>query len=145
DDVIVISSDDEDDDYIVISSDDEDAVAPILVQPHVPVLARKYSMINEQNQDVNMLDQTTRHMTTQSYSNTNSATIDVHVDVEQLVGATTAKMDQIWVDLVRKEIKSLLDIIDSAEQRIETDTNVVEGLMKLVLQNMKDTDTRKHI
>ncbi|GJZ35704.1 hypothetical protein Tco_1128272 [Tanacetum coccineum] len=50
-----------------------------------------------------------------------------------------SKMDRIWVDLVRKEIKSLLDIIDSAEQRIETDTNVVEGLMKLILQNMKDT------
>ncbi|GJT76703.1 hypothetical protein Tco_1043428 [Tanacetum coccineum] len=79
------------------------------------------------------------NVTTQSDSNTNSATIDVHVDVEQLVGATTAKMDRIWVDLVCKEIKSLLDIIDFAEQRIETDTNVVEGLMKLVLQNMKDT------
>ena len=38
-----------------------------------------------------------------SETNTNSRTIDVHVDVEQLFGATTAKMDRIWVDLVRKE------------------------------------------
>ncbi|GJQ90998.1 hypothetical protein Tco_0002137 [Tanacetum coccineum] len=76
---------------------------------------------------------------TKSVTNTNSATIDVHVDVEQLAGATTAKLDRIWVDLVRKEIKSLLDIIDAVEHRIETFSNVVEGLMKLVLQNMKDT------
>ncbi|GJV61359.1 retrotransposon protein, putative, ty1-copia subclass [Tanacetum coccineum] len=74
-----------------------------------------------------------------SNTNTNSHTIDVHVNVEQHAGATTAKLDGKWVDLVRKEIKSLLDIIDSAEHRIESDTNVVEGLMKLVLQNMKDT------
>ena len=65
--------------------------------------------------------------------------IDVHVDVEQpQTGATTAQMDRIWVDLVCKEIKSMLDIIDAAEYRIENDTNVVEALMKLVLQNMKD-------
>ena len=48
-------------------------------------------------------------------------------------------MDRIWVDLVRKEIRSLLDIVDAAEYRIENDTNTVEGLMKLVLQNMKET------
>nr|GEZ15579.1 hypothetical protein [Tanacetum cinerariifolium] len=41
--------------------------------------------------------------------------------------------------LVRKEIKSLLDIIEAAKHRIESSTNVVEGLMKLILQNMKDT------
>ena len=75
--------------------------------------------------------------------------IDVEVDVEQLqgattvhsqVGATTAQMDRIWVDLVRKEIKSLLEIVLlKAECRIENDTATVEGLMKLVLQKMKDT------
>ncbi|GJZ29026.1 hypothetical protein Tco_0573673 [Tanacetum coccineum] len=53
--------------------------------------------------------------------------IDVHVDVEQRVGDTTAKMDRIWVDLVRKEIKTLLDIIDSVEHQIENDTNVSEN------------------
>ncbi|GKB11919.1 hypothetical protein Tco_0845842 [Tanacetum coccineum] len=72
-----------------------------------------------------------------SATNTNSP-IDVHVDVKQRVGATTAQMDRIWVDLVRKEIKTFLDIIDSAEHRIESDNNVVEGLMKLVLQKMND-------
>nr|GEU32047.1 copia protein [Tanacetum cinerariifolium] len=35
-------------------------------------------------------------------------------------------MDQIWVDLVRKEIMTLLDIIDYAEHRIENDKNVVK-------------------
>ncbi|GKE35821.1 hypothetical protein Tco_1455143 [Tanacetum coccineum] len=60
-----------------------------------------------------------------SVRNTNSP-IDVHEDVEQLARATTAKLDRILVDLVRKEIKSLLDIIDYAEHRIESDTNVVE-------------------
>ena len=49
-----------------------------------------------------------------------------------------AQIDRIWVDLVRKEIKSMLDIIDAAEYRIENDTNAVEALMKLILQNMKD-------
>ncbi|GJT72155.1 hypothetical protein Tco_1031441 [Tanacetum coccineum] len=74
-----------------------------------------------------------------SETNISSHIIDVHVDVEELARATTAKLDRIWVDLVRKEIKSLLDIIDVAEHRIESDTNVVEGLMKLILQSMKDT------
>ena len=50
-------------------------------------------------------------------------------------------MDRIWVDLVRKEIKTLLDIVDAAEYRIESDTSTVEDLMKLVLQKMKDTAT----
>nr|GEV87865.1 hypothetical protein [Tanacetum cinerariifolium] len=71
-------------------------------------------------------------------TNISSHIIDVHVDVEELARATTAKLDRIWVDLIRKEIKSLLDKIDAAEHRIESDTNVVEGLMKLILQNMKD-------
>ena len=48
-------------------------------------------------------------------------------------------MDRIWVDLVRKEIKSMLDIIDAAEYRIENDSTTVEGLMKLVLEEMKAT------
>ena len=65
--------------------------------------------------------------------------IDVQVDVEQWTPPTTAQMDRIWVDLVRKEIKSLLDIVDAAEYRIDNDTNTVEGLMKLVHQKMKDT------
>ncbi|GJT17013.1 putative RNA-directed DNA polymerase, partial [Tanacetum coccineum] len=64
-------------------------------------------------------------MKANSNTNTNSQ-IDVHVDVEQLAGATTAQLDRIWIDLVRKEIKTLLDIIDSAEHRMESDTNVVE-------------------
>ena len=33
----------------------------------------------------------------------------------------------------------MLDIIDAEEYRIDNDTNVVEGLMKLVLENMKAT------
>ena len=41
-------------------------------------------------------------------------------------------MDTIWVDLVCKEIKLLLGIIDCAELRIESDTNAIKGLMKLV-------------
>lgn len=32
----------------------------------------------------------------------------------------------------------MLDIIDAAEYSIENDTNIVEALMKLVIQNMKD-------
>ncbi|GJX26660.1 hypothetical protein Tco_0232956 [Tanacetum coccineum] len=92
-----------------------------------------------QTEDVNMLDQNATNVTANSETNINSHIIDVHVDVEELARATMAKLDRIWVDLVRKEIKSLLDIIDAAEHRIESDTNVVEGLMKLILQNMKDT------
>nr|GEU47414.1 hypothetical protein [Tanacetum cinerariifolium] len=69
-----------------------------------------------------------------SDTNINSHIIDVHVEAR----ARTSNLDRIWVDLIRKEIKSLLDIIDAAEHRIERDTNVVEGLMKLILQNMKD-------
>ncbi|GJT95334.1 hypothetical protein Tco_1090852 [Tanacetum coccineum] len=67
-----------------------------------------------QEQDVDMLDQNVANVMAISATNTNSP-IDVHVDVKQRVGATTAQMDRIWVDLVRKEIKTLLDIIDSAE------------------------------
>ena len=63
----------------------------------------------------------------------------LHVDVEQVFGATTTQIDRIWVDLVRKEIKSMLDIIDAAEYRIQNDSTTVEGLMKLVLQEMKAT------
>ena len=73
--------------------------------------------------------------------------LDVEVDVEQLagsttvqlVGATTIQMDHIWMDLVHKEIKYLLDIVDAAEYRIENNSNDVEALMKLVLQKRKDT------
>ncbi|PWA45655.1 hypothetical protein CTI12_AA516280 [Artemisia annua] len=65
--------------------------------------------------------------------------IDVHVDVEQRPRATTAKMDRILVDLVRNNIKSMLDIIDAAEYRIQNDSTTVEGLMKLVLEEMKST------
>ncbi|GJV56963.1 hypothetical protein Tco_1457968 [Tanacetum coccineum] len=72
-----------------------------------------------------MLDQNAINVKANSATNTNSP-IDVHVDVEQRANATTAKMDRIWVDLVRKEIKTLLDIIDSVEHQIENDTNVVE-------------------
>ncbi|GJT90475.1 serine/threonine protein phosphatase 2A 59 kDa regulatory subunit B' gamma isoform [Tanacetum coccineum] len=58
---------------------------------------------------------------------TNYHTIDVHFDVEHLAGAITAKLDRIWVDLVCKEIKSLLNKIDYVEHQIETDSNVDEG------------------
>lgn len=47
-----------------------------------------------------------------------SMSIDVQVDVEKWTPPTMAQMDRIWVDLVRKEIKSLLDIVDAAEYRI---------------------------
>ena len=40
--------------------------------------------------------------------------------------------------MVCKETTSLLHIIDSAEHRIESDANAVEGFKKLVLQKMKD-------
>ncbi|PWA39732.1 Mediator of RNA polymerase II transcription subunit 13 like [Artemisia annua] len=92
------------------------------------------------NQDVNMLCvEFATHLTTNSETNLDSHTTDVRVDVEQKAGATTAQMDRIWVDLVRKEIKLLLDIVDAAEYRIESDSTTVEDLMKLVLQKMKDT------
>nr|GEX86605.1 hypothetical protein [Tanacetum cinerariifolium] len=55
-------------------------------------------------------------------TNISSHIIDVHVDFEELARATMEKLDRIWVDLVRKEIKSLLDIIDAAEHRIEIDS-----------------------
>ncbi|PWA74163.1 hypothetical protein CTI12_AA254840 [Artemisia annua] len=76
---------------------------------------------------------------TNSETNLDSHNIDVHVDVEQRPRATTAQMDRIWVDLVCKEIKSMLDIIDVTEYRIENDSTTVEGLMKLVLEEMKAT------
>ncbi|GJV09625.1 hypothetical protein Tco_1351166 [Tanacetum coccineum] len=79
-----------------------------------------------QEQDVNMLDQNAINVKAIPTTNINSP-IDVHVDVEQRVGATTEKMDRIWGDLVRKEIKTLLDIIDSVEHQIENDTNVSEN------------------
>ncbi|PWA41000.1 hypothetical protein CTI12_AA557510 [Artemisia annua] len=92
------------------------------------------------NQDVNMLcDEFATHLTTNSEPNLDSHNIDVHVDVEQRPTATTAQIDRIWVDLVRKDIKSMLDIIDAAEYRIENDSTTVEGLMKLVLENVKAT------
>ncbi|GJT05367.1 RNA-directed DNA polymerase, eukaryota [Tanacetum coccineum] len=70
-----------------------------------------------------------------SATNTNSP-IDVHVDIEQRADVKTAQMDRIWVDLVRKEIKILLDIIDSAEHRIENDTNVVEGIWENITETV---------
>ncbi|PWA99101.1 hypothetical protein CTI12_AA012680 [Artemisia annua] len=91
------------------------------------------------NQDVNMLScEFATNLTINSETITNSP-IDVHVDVEQRPRATTAQIDRIWVDLVHKEIKSMLDIIDAAEYRIENDSTTVEGLMKLVLEEMKAT------
>ncbi|GJR26071.1 hypothetical protein Tco_1102303 [Tanacetum coccineum] len=67
------------------------------------------SMVNSSNtivpetqeQDVNMVDQNAANVMAISATNTNSPT-DVHVDVEQCVGATTAQMDRIWVDLIGK-------------------------------------------
>ncbi|GJW33980.1 hypothetical protein Tco_0054012 [Tanacetum coccineum] len=111
DDVIVIPSDNEADDVIVISSDDE-ADDVIVIPSDDEADEKPVSVIGRKR---------------------------VYALIDESDSATTAKLDRIWVDLVRKEIASLLDIIDYAEQMIETDTNVVEGLMKLVLQNMKDT------
>ncbi|GJV90927.1 hypothetical protein Tco_1538740 [Tanacetum coccineum] len=93
-----------------------------------------------QTEDVNMLNQNATNVTENSNTNINSHIIDVHVDVEELARATTAKLDRIWVDLVSlKETQVTLDIHTAADNRIESDTNVVEGLMKLILENMKDT------
>ncbi|GKB40210.1 hypothetical protein Tco_0885152 [Tanacetum coccineum] len=77
DDVIVIPSDDEADDVIVISSDDEADEKPVSVIGRKRVYAlidesdsdEEYSMINSnntaihENQDANMLDQTSTHIT----------------------------------------------------------------------------------
>ncbi|GJU48843.1 hypothetical protein Tco_1218398 [Tanacetum coccineum] len=153
---------DVEDDVIVVPSDDDEVheeeyiSTSVNTQVHVKNRKHVFALIDEsdsddephsigidtnvtQTEDVNMLDQNATNVTANSKTNINSHIIDVHVDVEELARATTAKLDWIWVDLVRKEIKSLLDIVDAAEHRIESDTNVVEGLMKLILQNMKDT------
>nr|GEU35586.1 hypothetical protein [Tanacetum cinerariifolium] len=81
-----------------------------------------------------------------SETNISSHIIDVHVDVEELARAATAKLDRIWVDLVRKEIKSLLDIIDAAEHRIESDTNIDHQILSAFTKldpvfNPADVDT----
>ncbi|GJX74126.1 hypothetical protein Tco_0312721 [Tanacetum coccineum] len=109
-----------------------------LIAPH-PNTFFKPALLNWNWDDVIVIPSDDDEANENSNTNINSYIIDVHVDVEELARATTAKLDRIWVDLVRKETKSLLDIIDAAEHRIESDTNVVEGLMKLILQNMKDT------
>ncbi|GKD72674.1 hypothetical protein Tco_1330956 [Tanacetum coccineum] len=113
---------------LILSDDDEDEEDAAASHPGIIVIPSD-----------DEVDEKEVKTPTNSDTITSSRTIDVHVDVEQLARATTTKLDRIWVDLVRKEIRSLLDIIDDAEHRIETDTNAVDGLMKLVLQNMKDT------
>nr|GEV68274.1 hypothetical protein [Tanacetum cinerariifolium] len=110
DEVIVISSDEE------YSSDDEkddipeDDVFPAV--PDVPTIPTPHW------DDIIFISSDEEHEMPAkkaiSARNTNSP-IDVHVDVEQRAAATMAQMDRIWVDLVRKEIKTLLEIIDSAE------------------------------